>query len=92
MFTLKKVFKEFLSTRENYRWAKHLAQIEKLQHANFTLRRGKGENLYASFGKRPSSAAVVKAWYDENKLYDYNEPGYKVKTGIIVIEFFKSKY
>lgn len=60
-------------------WAKHLAANNLFQHApNLNV----GENLYWSSHKpeEPCTKAT-KAFYGEVKYYDYDKPGFSLKTG-----------
>lgn len=62
-------------------WADHLLSEGKgLKHATQT---GEGENLY--WGKTSSHRTcedAMNSWYDkEEKLYDYNNPGFSPETG-----------
>jgi len=44
---------------------------------------GQGENLYVSGDLNEDSlmAPATKSWYDEVKLYNYNNPGFSMATG-----------
>lgn len=60
-------------------WADYLAENNLFQHAaNSPV----GENLYLSSRKpmEPCTSAT-KAFYDEVKYYDYNNPGFSLRTG-----------
>lgn len=60
-------------------WAKYLAANNLFQHApNLNV----GENLYWSSHKpeEPCTKAT-KAFYGEVKYYDYDKPGFSLKTG-----------
>ncbi|KAL9981246.1 hypothetical protein ACROYT_G009921 [Oculina patagonica] len=63
-------------------WADHLARTGKFDHAQGT---GEGENLYMSWGSGSSDAescsSATGSWYDEIKYYNYNNPGFSMKTG-----------
>ncbi|KAL9981245.1 hypothetical protein ACROYT_G009920 [Oculina patagonica] len=56
-------------------WADHLAATETFEHAKGT---GEGENLYRGGDGCP---IATKLWYDEIKDYNFNNPGFSMKTG-----------
>jgi uncharacterized protein YkwD len=62
-------------------WDDELAQFAK-RHANMCRFKHSGssfgENLAAGY---PSLAAAINAWYAENALYSYNNPGFSYATG-----------
>jgi len=59
-----------------------LADTDKFEHSRGT---GYGENIYKSWGgSRDANVRVrdaVKSWYDEIKDYNFNRPGFSMKTG-----------
>ncbi|ODM90007.1 Golgi-associated plant pathogenesis-related protein 1, partial [Orchesella cincta] len=62
---------------EAQRYADYLAQSNLFEPS----RTGKyGENLATSFRRNKADAIkdVVKRWYDKNKFYDYERPGYNI--------------
>lgn len=63
-------------------WALKMAQMDRMQHRTRPLH---GENLYmwwSSDLRAPITGRMaVKAWYDEIKRYDYNNPGFSSGTG-----------
>jgi len=58
-------------------WANRLAATNTFEHAKNT---GEGENLFKSGGDA-SYKEAVDAWYNEEKLYNYNHPGFSMATG-----------
>lgn len=69
-----------------YNYAKTLAAQNIFQHSG---QKGIGENLAYSWSSSVSSLAncgvyaekYVKMWYDEEELYNYNNPGFSSSTG-----------
>ena len=62
-------------------WAEHLNDTGKFQHSRGT---GFGENLFFSLSdlpKDPSAVEIVGAWYNETKLYNFQNPGFQSGTG-----------
>ncbi|KAL3216035.1 hypothetical protein MRX96_033218 [Rhipicephalus microplus] len=63
-------------------WALQMAQMDSMQHRRRPLH---GENLFmwwSSDLRAPITGRMaVKAWYDEIKQYDYNNPGFRSGTG-----------
>uniref|UniRef100_A0A6G5A5X7 Putative antigen 5 family member n=1 Tax=Rhipicephalus microplus TaxID=6941 RepID=A0A6G5A5X7_RHIMP len=63
-------------------WALKMAQMDSMQHRRRPLH---GENLFmwwSSDLRAPITGRMaVKAWYDEIKQYDYNNPGFRSGTG-----------
>lgn len=62
--------------------AVRLTQIQELVHDA----RGRGENLAWSWSSDPNFRSepcrdVVKAWYDEIQIYNFNKPGFSSLTG-----------
>ena len=60
---------------------KYLADNNKFEHSKNS---GYGENLYKAGGSGSADKAGQKAtkmWYDEIKLYNYNNPGFSMQTG-----------
>ncbi|MDG2397083.1 MAG: CAP family protein [Flavobacteriaceae bacterium] len=57
------------------KWAKHLADKNKMFHSNIDKRKGQGENLYSSYGYNSQTPGkdASKAWYDEKKDYKYSK-------------------
>ncbi|XP_078362793.1 Golgi-associated plant pathogenesis-related protein 1-like isoform X2 [Oculina patagonica] len=67
--------------KEAQDWADHLADIERMEHAQGT---GEGENLYEIWITNKQDATcpdAVQAWYDEIKDYNFNNPGFSGATG-----------
>ena len=62
------------------KWCEGLAKSDKFEHSEGS---GYGENLYKSWGSGSDGAGTnaVKSWYDEIKDYDFNNPGWSMKTG-----------
>ncbi|WP_328401035.1 CAP family protein [Nocardia sp. NBC_00403] len=60
------------------RWADKLLKKRELAHSVGT---GYGENLFYMMGDQVTGFGVTKAWYDEIKDYDFNNPGYSQTTG-----------
>ncbi|KAI9559394.1 hypothetical protein GHT06_016183 [Daphnia sinensis] len=58
-------------------YADTIAQKDTLVHSN----NGFGENLYASWGREPNGRDPVTAFYNEIKDYNFNSPGFSLKTG-----------
>jgi uncharacterized protein YkwD len=56
------------------RWANQLASTCRFEHSTS----GYGENLGAGYR---SWADAIFAWYDERRLYNYNNPGFSGATG-----------
>ncbi len=59
-------------------WANYLARTKSWKHRP---RNRYGENIYWIRGASPRSKNVVKSWYDEINYYNYNRPGFSMKTG-----------
>ena len=59
-------------------WARHLANIGKLQHGNHE---GMGQNLAYKSGQDLTAQEVGDMWYNEISHYDYNRPGFSSNTG-----------
>jgi len=63
-------------------WAKYLTQTGLFQHSN---NRDYGENLAYFKGYGNNVMELIKKsidlWYEEIKLYDYNNPGFSSETG-----------
>uniref|UniRef100_L7M961 Putative tick salivary antigen-5 protein n=1 Tax=Rhipicephalus pulchellus TaxID=72859 RepID=L7M961_RHIPC len=63
-------------------WALKMAEMDSMQHRTRPLH---GENLYmwwSSDLRAPITGRMaVKAWYDEIKMYNYNNPGFRSGTG-----------
>ena len=61
-------------------WAKYLADLNLFKHASNIP--NEGENLYMSWHipEEPCTAAT-QAFYGEVKDYDFNKPGFSMKTG-----------
>lgn len=60
---------------------KYLADNNKFEHSKGS---GYGENLYKAGGSGSAVKAGEKAtqmWYNEIKDYDFNKPGFSMKTG-----------
>ncbi|CAF1036049.1 unnamed protein product [Didymodactylos carnosus] len=62
-------------------YAQYLAQNNLFQHSNH---QGMGENLYmtSTTGQLSQNGAdAVTSWYNENQLYNYDNPGFSMSTG-----------
>ncbi|XP_065310247.1 Golgi-associated plant pathogenesis-related protein 1-like [Dermacentor albipictus] len=63
-------------------WALMLAQRDRMEHRTKPIH---GENLFMSWSSNLEApitgSMAVKAWYDEIKDYDYNNPTFKSGTG-----------
>lgn len=59
-------------------WAKTLAAQNSFFHSGI---KGYGENLYASWGTQVTGKNPVDAFYAEIKDYNFNAPGFSIKTG-----------
>ena len=67
-------------------WAQTNAAAGRMFHS-----KGKyGENIYWTSGGMPSGKRVVDAWYSEIQFYDYEEPGFSLKTGHFTQVIWKS--
>ncbi|KAL5269718.1 hypothetical protein ACHWQZ_G003248 [Mnemiopsis leidyi] len=69
---------------------KYLADNDKFEHSKNS---GYGENLYKAGGSGSADKAGQKAtkmWYDEIKLYNYNNPGFSMQTGHFTQVVWKS--
>lgn len=51
---------------------------------------GQGENLYASFGysQQTSCQHIITAFYNEVKDYDFDKPGFSIRTGHFTQVYF----
>ncbi|XP_028391914.1 uncharacterized protein LOC114516587 [Dendronephthya gigantea] len=54
------------------KWAKHMASLGTLKHAESNERNGDGENIYYSCGMAASGGSVTNEWYKEVCDYDFN--------------------
>ena len=62
------------------KWADYLAANDKFEHD--PNRKGQGENIYWSSGDSQNSCErATTAFYNEVKDYDYDNPGFSLKTG-----------
>nr|XP_054923949.1 uncharacterized protein LOC126526051 [Dermacentor andersoni] len=63
-------------------WALVMAQRDRMQHRTNALH---GENLYMWWSSNLEApitgSQAVKSWYDEIKLYDFDNPGFRSGTG-----------
>ncbi|KAH7943507.1 hypothetical protein HPB52_009163 [Rhipicephalus sanguineus] len=63
-------------------WALMMAKMDRMQHRTRPLY---GENLFMYWSSNMQAPITgrmpVKSWYDEIKLYNYNNPGFKSGTG-----------
>lgn len=67
-------------------WAQTNAAAGRMFHS-----KGKyGENIYWTSGGMPSGKSVVDAWYNEIQFYDYEKPGFSLKTGHFTQVIWKS--
>ncbi len=77
-------------------WAEYLATNALFEHSSPDQRNNAGENLYVYYttGSSISTTTLanqtVKAWYDEVKYYDYNNPGFSSQTGHFTQVVWKS--
>lgn len=62
-------------------WADYLVESGKLEHASHDTRPGEGESIYTGYGRRACGKWAVKIWYRELKKYDFDNPGFSVKSG-----------
>lgn len=63
-------------------YAQWLYQNDEFKHSDNADRPGQGENLYwGTYGDVNSTARASKAWYDEVKDYNYQNPGQS--TGVV---------
>ncbi|WP_228001170.1 CAP family protein [Nocardia australiensis] len=67
-------------------WANHLAAIGQLEHSTD----GHSENLFYASGMQVTGTVPTKAWYDEIKDYDYDNPGFSKETGHFTQVVWKS--
>ncbi|XP_028414952.1 protein PRY1-like isoform X2 [Dendronephthya gigantea] len=68
--------------RDAQAWAQKIASQNTLRHSTSQERKGDGENL-AYFGGKFDEVGKdsVNMWYDEEKKYQYRNPGFKSGTG-----------
>jgi len=68
-------------------WAENLARTGNFQHSSRSQRNNAGENLYyfattqSNIAPEQLAQQAVKSWYDEVANYDFNRPGFSMKTG-----------
>jgi len=66
---------------EAQNWSQHLANNGQFYHGG---NNGHGQNLYMTSGQVPDTDCIldsIKNWYDENRYYNYSNPGFNEKTG-----------
>ncbi|XP_046638515.1 Golgi-associated plant pathogenesis-related protein 1-like [Daphnia pulicaria] len=68
-------------------WAKTLAARNSFFHSGT---QGYGENLYASWGTQVTGKIPVDSFYAEIKDYNFNAPGFSMKTGHFTQVVWKS--
>ncbi|XP_028519627.1 uncharacterized protein LOC110254426 [Exaiptasia diaphana] len=61
-------------------YARKLAYTNTFKHDK-ERGRGIGENLFASSNPKSTVEEATQAWYDEIKYYNFNNPGFSMKTG-----------
>lgn len=59
-------------------WAQHLAVAGNLEHGDHE---GMGQNLAYKSGAEFSAQDVADNWYNEERNYDYRQPGFRGNTG-----------
>ena len=59
-------------------WAEHLARTGTLGHGDHE---GMGQNIAYKSGAELSGEEAAAQWYEENKNYDYSQPGFASNTG-----------
>jgi hypothetical protein len=65
-------------------WAKTLAARNSFFHSGT---QGYGENLYASWGTQVTGKIPVDSFYAEIKDYNFNAPGFSMKTGQLQLQY-----
>lgn len=59
------------------KFAEKLARSDGFYHSGGRY----GENLYKAWGMQPDGMLPTQSWYDEIKLYDFNNPGFSPQVG-----------
>lgn len=63
-------------------YSEKLAASGQFQHSGNSFNGNPlGENLYKNYGSSVDGTSPVDMWYDEVKLYDFNNQGFSMNTG-----------
>ncbi|CAL8116323.1 unnamed protein product [Orchesella dallaii] len=75
--------------RTAQQYAEYLANNDKFEHSGNSKY---GENLAGTGGGNREEAVrnAVRAWYNEESKYDYNNPGFTMETGHFTAVVWKS--